>query len=230
MAPLIDFTLPNGDTLTAARRAPPAPTRPPRSAPAWRAPRSRSRSTAITLDLARPLPTDGAGEIEIVTERSGDDALELIRHDAAHVLAEAVLELYPGVKISIGPPIENGFYYDFELPDGVSRSATPTSRRSRRGCASTSTPTSRSSARTSPSRTALERFVREEPGLQGRADRGPRQERPATRRSRPSRSTPTARSPTSAAARTPRAPSGSRPSSCSRSPAPTGAATRTARC
>src|SRR5437762_12296772 len=56
--------------------------------------------------------------IEIVTAKS-DDALELIRHDTAHVLAEAVLELYPGVKISIGPPIENGFYYDFDFPEGV---------------------------------------------------------------------------------------------------------------
>jgi threonyl-tRNA synthetase len=72
-------------------------------------------------DLARPLPpTNGAGKLEIVTERSGEDALSLIRHDAAHVLATAVLDLYPGVKISIGPPIENGFYYDFDFPDGVS--------------------------------------------------------------------------------------------------------------
>src|SRR3954466_2400146 len=60
--------------------------------------------------------------IEIVTERSGRDALDLIRHDAAHVLAAAVLDLYPGVKISIGPPIEQGFYYDFDFPDGVSLS------------------------------------------------------------------------------------------------------------
>src|SRR3981189_664204 len=70
-----------------------------------------------TQDLARPLP-DGA-RLEIVTDRSGQDALDLIRHDTAHVLAAAALELYPGVKISIGPPIENGFYYDFEFPDGV---------------------------------------------------------------------------------------------------------------
>src|SRR5436305_6583092 len=67
-------------------------------------------------DLARPLP-DGAA-VEIVTDRS-PDALDLIRHDTAHVLAAAVMELYPGVKISIGPAIENGFYYDFEFPDGV---------------------------------------------------------------------------------------------------------------
>src|SRR3954454_17409849 len=67
-------------------------------------------------DLARALP-DGA-QVEIVTERS-PESLALIRHDTAHVLAAAVMELYPGVKISIGPPIENGFYYDFEFPDGV---------------------------------------------------------------------------------------------------------------
>src|SRR3954452_11290505 len=71
-------------------------------------------------DLARPLIPDEP--LEIVTDRSGRDALDLIRHDAAHVLATAVMELYPGVKISIGPPIENGFYYDFEFPDGVSLS------------------------------------------------------------------------------------------------------------
>jgi threonyl-tRNA synthetase len=68
-------------------------------------------------DLGAPLP-DGA-QLEIITQRSGQDALDLIRHDAAHVLAAAVLELYPGVKISIGPPIQDGFYYDFEFPEGV---------------------------------------------------------------------------------------------------------------
>src|SRR5215208_1774788 len=67
-------------------------------------------------DLEAPLE-DGA-RIEIVTARD-EDGLWLIRHDAAHVLAAAVMELYPGVKISIGPPIEDGFYYDFEFPDGV---------------------------------------------------------------------------------------------------------------
>src|SRR4051812_47543333 len=71
-------------------------------------------------DLARPLVPDAP--LEIITERSGRDALDLIRHDAAHVLAAAVLELYPGVKISIGPSIEQGFYYDFDFPDGVSLS------------------------------------------------------------------------------------------------------------
>src|SRR5438445_12182629 len=69
-------------------------------------------------DLARPLP-DGS-RISIITAKSGRPALDLIRHDAAHVLATAVLELYEGVKISIGPPIEDGFYYDFEFPEGTS--------------------------------------------------------------------------------------------------------------
>jgi threonyl-tRNA synthetase len=69
-------------------------------------------------DLARPLP-DGA-HLSVLTDRSGPPALALIRHDAAHVLATAVLELYPGVKISIGPAIEDGFYYDFEFPAGTS--------------------------------------------------------------------------------------------------------------
>jgi len=72
-------------------------------------------------DLSAPL-SDGA-RIEIVTAKSGEDRdgpLWLIRHDAAHVLATAVTELYPGVKVSIGPPVEDGFYYDFDFPDGVS--------------------------------------------------------------------------------------------------------------
>jgi threonyl-tRNA synthetase len=69
-------------------------------------------------DLARALP--GGARIAILTARSAGGApLALIRHDAAHVLAAAVMELYPGVKISIGPAIEQGFYYDFEFPPGV---------------------------------------------------------------------------------------------------------------
>ncbi len=68
-------------------------------------------------DLSAPL-SDGA-EISIVTGRDAD-SLELVRHDCAHVLAAAILELYPGTRISIGPPIEDGFYYDFDFPEGVS--------------------------------------------------------------------------------------------------------------
>ena len=61
-------------------------------------------------DLYEPLKADA--EIRIVT-RNDPEALELIRHDAAHVMAEAVQELYPGTQVTIGPVIENGFYYDF---------------------------------------------------------------------------------------------------------------------
>jgi len=62
------------------------------------------------VDLADPITADT--EIEIVT-RTDEAALELIRHDCAHVLAEAVQELFPGTQVTIGPVIENGFYYDF---------------------------------------------------------------------------------------------------------------------
>src|SRR5215468_2637322 len=67
-------------------------------------------------DLSAPLP--GGAEIAILTDRD-PDALALIRHDAAHVMAEAVQELYPGTKVTIGPAIEDGFYYDFEFPEDV---------------------------------------------------------------------------------------------------------------
>jgi threonyl-tRNA synthetase len=55
---------------------------------------------------------DGDAEVAIVTSRD-EEALELLRHDAAHVMAQAVQELYPGTQVTIGPAIENGFYYDF---------------------------------------------------------------------------------------------------------------------
>ncbi len=63
----------------------------------------------VTRDLAAPV---SSGAIEIIT-RDNALALELIRHDAAHVMAEAVQELWPGTQVTIGPVIENGFYYDF---------------------------------------------------------------------------------------------------------------------
>jgi threonyl-tRNA synthetase len=63
-----------------------------------------------TVDLGTTIDQDA--KIVFITRRD-PDALEMIRHDAAHVLAEAVQELYPGTQVTIGPPIENGFYYDF---------------------------------------------------------------------------------------------------------------------
>ncbi len=64
-------------------------------------------------DLARPLP-DGA-KVAILTDKD-PQALEVLRHSSAHVLATAVRQLFPRAKIGFGPPIEHGFYYDFEVP------------------------------------------------------------------------------------------------------------------
>ena len=63
------------------------------------------------IDLSRAITTDA--KIEIITPKSGKDALEIIRHDCAHIMAQAVKELFPDVQVTIGPAIENGFYYDF---------------------------------------------------------------------------------------------------------------------
>jgi threonyl-tRNA synthetase len=77
------------------------------------------RSNGHVQDVRLPL-ADGQ-PIQILTTRdTGDpDALAVLRHSSAHLLAEAVRRLYPGVKIAIGPPIENGFYYDFEFPEPI---------------------------------------------------------------------------------------------------------------
>ncbi|MFM2124228.1 MAG: hypothetical protein RL328_679, partial [Acidobacteriota bacterium] len=64
-------------------------------------------------DLTRAF--DGDAKLEILTTKS-PDALEVYRHSTAHLLAAAVLELFPETKLGIGPPIENGFYYDFQRP------------------------------------------------------------------------------------------------------------------
>ena len=61
-------------------------------------------------DLFRPIEQDA--QIRIITRKDAE-ALELIRHDAAHLLAMAVQDLYPGTQVTIGPAIEDGFYYDF---------------------------------------------------------------------------------------------------------------------
>src|SRR5919201_2643981 len=83
------------------------------------------RSDGRVQDLRLPLQ-DGQ-PIQILTTRDKDDpdALAVLRHSSAHLLAEAVRRLYSGVKIAIGPPIENGFYYDFEFPEPISESDLP---------------------------------------------------------------------------------------------------------
>src|SRR5205809_7382583 len=71
------------------------------------------RADGQVRDLARPLP-DGA-KVAILTDKD-PQALDVLRHSSAHVLATAVRQLFPRAKIGFGPPIEDGFYYDFEVP------------------------------------------------------------------------------------------------------------------
>jgi len=81
------------------------------------------RSNGRAQDLR--LPLENGQPIQILTTRDTDDpdALYVLRHSAAHLLAEAVRRLYPGTKVAIGPPIENGFYYDFEFPEPIGEDA-----------------------------------------------------------------------------------------------------------
>ena len=219
----LTVTLPDGSPARARPPAPPAPTRPPRSARAWRRPRWRSGWRGRPATSRAPL-ADGEA-IEIVTAKS-DGALDLIRHDAAHVMARRSASSVPGTRVSIGPPIENGFYYDFEFPEGVvglrgrpraDRGADARAHRRRRGLR----------AHRRPRRRGDRALPRRGPALQGRADRGPdprrgRRDRLALPQRALHRPLPRART-------RPR-PGGSRRSSSTRSPAPTGAATRPARC
>ena len=77
------------------------------------------RSNGSVQDVR--LPLEDGQPIQFLTTRdsSDPDALYVLRHSSAHLLAEAVRRLYPGVKVAIGPPIEHGFYYDFEFPEPI---------------------------------------------------------------------------------------------------------------
>src|SRR5918996_1775082 len=77
------------------------------------------RSNGSVQDVRAPLADGQPIQILTTRDRHDPDALAVLRHSAAHLLAEAVRRLYPGVKIAIGPPIENGFYYDFEFPEPI---------------------------------------------------------------------------------------------------------------
>lgn len=75
-----------------------------------------ARVNGEVRDLHRPL--EGDADLAIVTARDEADALELVRHDYAHILAEAAQNLFPGTQITFGPATEDGFYYDFAPPPG----------------------------------------------------------------------------------------------------------------
>jgi threonyl-tRNA synthetase len=81
------------------------------------------RSNGDVRDLRLPLRDGERIQILTTRDRHDPDALYVLRHSAAHLLAEAAQRLYPGTKVAIGPPIENGFYYDFEFPEPVGEEA-----------------------------------------------------------------------------------------------------------
>src|SRR5213076_1694268 len=81
------------------------------------------RSNGHVQDLRLPLQDGQRIQILSTRDKQDPDALYVLRHSTAHLLAQAVRRLYPGVKIAIGPPIENGFYYDFEFPEPIGEEA-----------------------------------------------------------------------------------------------------------
>ena len=109
-APMLTVTLPDGSVRHAPRGATPADIA-AAIGPGLAKAALAARVDGELRDLARPL--DGDAHLAIVTARDEADALELVRHDYAHVLAEAVQTLFPGTQITFGPATEDGFYYDF---------------------------------------------------------------------------------------------------------------------
>jgi threonyl-tRNA synthetase len=83
------------------------------------------RANGRVQDLRLPLEDGQPIQILTTRDKHDPDALSVLRHSSAHLLAEAVRRLYPGVKVAIGPPIENGFYYDFEFPEAIGEEDLP---------------------------------------------------------------------------------------------------------
>jgi threonyl-tRNA synthetase len=99
-------TLPDGETIEVAAGTPAGELLPDEAICA--------RADGALVDLSWPVQEDVALEPVFPSE---PDGLHVLRHSTAHVMAQAVCDLYPGAKYAIGPPIEDGFYYDFELPE-----------------------------------------------------------------------------------------------------------------
>src|SRR5436853_5686629 len=77
------------------------------------------RTNGRVQDLRLPLADGEPIQILTTRDKTDPDALAVLRHSSAHLLAEAVTRLFPGVKLAIGPPIENGFYYAFDFPEPI---------------------------------------------------------------------------------------------------------------
>src|ERR1700683_123441 len=105
----IEITLPDGATRQVPRRATSAQIA-HQISPRLAKEALVARVDGTLVDLSRPL--DENAKLAILTPKDAD-AVQVFRHSAAHLLAAAVLELYPDVKLGIGPPIENGFFYEF---------------------------------------------------------------------------------------------------------------------
>jgi threonyl-tRNA synthetase len=110
----ITVTLPDGSSVTVPPGTTPAEIG-ARFAPAAAADAVAARVDGTLVDLTRPLHADA--KVEFVAA-SSTEGREVLRHSTAHLLAQAVFDLFPGARYAIGPAISDGFYYDFELPDG----------------------------------------------------------------------------------------------------------------
>src|SRR4051812_49218377 len=77
------------------------------------------RANGRVQDVRLPLQDGEPIQILTTRDKTDPDALAVLRHSSAHLLAEAVTRLFPGVRLAIGPPIENGFYYDFDFPEPI---------------------------------------------------------------------------------------------------------------
>ena len=78
-----------------------------------------AKVNGTVVDLDRELPP-GEVDFQVLTDKD-PDALEVLRHSTAHIMARAVMRLFPGAQLAFGPPIENGFYYDIDVADRRSR-------------------------------------------------------------------------------------------------------------
>ena len=114
MSEMLSITLPDGSVREVARGTTPADIA-AAIGPGLAKAALAARVNGEVRDLDRPF--EGDAELALITARDEADALELARHDYAHVLAEAVQNLFPGTQITFGPATDDGFYYDFAPTD-----------------------------------------------------------------------------------------------------------------
>src|SRR6188768_4182685 len=110
MTEMLTITLPDGSAREVARGTTPADIA-AAIGPGLAKAAIAARVDGELRDIMRPL--EGDTHLALVTAKDEADALELVRHDFAHVLAEAVQGLFPGTQITFGPSTDDGFYYDF---------------------------------------------------------------------------------------------------------------------